>query len=127
MNNTIKSLIELAAVAASTSINEDLSVEEQFPELVAPLMRYEMLMKKVVSDTIQGHINLSKSDLIKCKSVYTKSYLNNLPIPYDGIQRLCQELLNLCRQFEVKPTQIWEAYADGVFDWREDIEYMSTL
>jgi hypothetical protein len=127
MNEALKSLIELAAAASDMPIREDLSVEEQFPELVAPLMRYQMLLKNVTEDTIQGHINLNKSDLIKCKAVYTKDYLDSLPIPYEGIQRLCKELLNLCRQFEVKPTTIWENYADGVFDWGNDIEYMSSL
>lgn len=127
MNEALKSLIELAAAASDMPIREDLSVEEQFPELVAPLMRYQMLLKNVTEDTIQGHINLNKSDLIKCKAVYTKDYLDSLPIPYEGIQRLCKELLNLCRQFEVRPTTIWENYADGVFDWANDIEYMSSL
>lgn len=127
MNNTLKALLELAAITLDRPINEDVSVEEQFPELVAPLMRYEMLFKQKIEDAIKEHVNVSKSDLILCKEVYGKSYFMNLQLPYDGIQRLCQELVAKCVSYKIKPSPIWQTYADGVFDWETDIDFMASL
>ena len=126
MHDSLRALIEPAA--AGKTISEDLSIEELYPELVAPLMRYEMLLRNKVEETIQGHLTgVSKTDLIQCKTAYDKGYLMNLQIPYDGIQRLCQELLKLCRDFSITPPEIWQKFADGAFDWTEDVEFMSTF
>lgn len=125
---TLQRLMELAATASDKPINEDISVDEQYPELVAPLMRYEMLLKLVTEDTIKSHtVSVTRSDLIKVKSIYDNTYLLSLPIPYSGIQELCSNLLNLCETYSVEPTQVWQDFADGAFDWQSDIDYLSTL
>ena len=130
MHNSLIALIELAATNQNGGNidGEDLTVQERFPELVAPIMRYEMLMRKRTEDTIREHLSgLTKPDLIKCKTVFDRGYFINLTIPYSGIQTLCQELVKRCREFEVTPPSIWQKYADGVFDWETDIGYMETL
>ena len=126
MHNSLIALIELAATSGEG--NEDLTVQERYPEIVAPLMRYQMLLQRRTDDTIREHLSgITKTDLIKCKSVFDKGYFLNLTIPYDGIQKLCQELVKLCQTYGVTPPSIWQKYADGVFDWESDIEYMATL
>lgn len=126
MHDSLRALIELAATGKP--ISEDLSIEEQYPELVAPILRYVMLTRKKTTDTINGHLaGITKTDLIQAKAAYDKGYLMNLSIPYDGIQLLCQELVAKCRDFGIKPADIWQTFADGQFDWEEDVEYMSTL
>lgn len=128
MKDSLLALIELAATSKMGEIREDLSVVDQHPELVAPLMRYDMLLRRKVEETIQEHIaGVNKATLAQCKAVYDRGYFMNLPIPYDGIQQLCQELLALCKKFSITPPEIWGKYADGIFDWEGDIEYMATL
>lgn len=128
MHDSLKALIELAAVASGKEIQEDLSIEEQYPELVAPIMRYAMLLRSKTDEIVQGHLmGLTKKDLIQCKSVYDRGYLMNLPIPYDGIQHLCQELLKRCKDFGIPAPEIWQRFADGAFDWDTDVDFMSTL
>lgn len=128
MHDSLKALIELAATGMGKEISEDLSIEEQFPELVAPIMRYARLTQKKTEETIQGHMaGLTKTDLIQCKTAFDKGYLMNLPLPYDGIQLLCQELVSLCAVHSITPTETWRKFADGSFDWEEDVEFMSTF
>lgn len=128
MSSAIQRLMELAATASDRAVNEEISINEQFPELVAPLMRYEMLLKAKTTDIIRDHtMAVSRPDLIKAKSVYDDNYLLSLPIPYSGITELCSALLNLCQTYSVEPIQVWQDFADGSFNWQSDIDYMSTL
>lgn len=128
MNTALLALLELAAGTADAPVNENLTIEEQYPELVAPLMRYEQLLKSLTDEIVRQHTTgISKTDLAKAKAAYDKGYLMSLPIPYDGIQRLCQELLTLCRFYQVAAPQAWKDYADGVFNWAEDIQAMQLV
>ncbi|QIG70240.1 hypothetical protein EVB87_140 [Rhizobium phage RHph_N28_1] len=127
MNTALLALLELAA-GNGDAINENLTIEEQFPELVAPLMRYEQLLKDKTDEIVRQHTTgVSKTDLAQAKAAYDKSYLMSLPIPYSGIQKLCQELLTLCRFYKVDAPQPWKDYADGVFNWEEDIGSMQVI
>lgn len=122
MNNLIARLLE---TAADKTINEDVSIEDQFPDIVATLMRYEKLLKSTTEQVISSHLSgITKSDLIKGKEVYSRDYFLSLAIPYDGIQELCNELIRYCRIFKVEPSDTWISYADGIFDWSRDIDNM---
>lgn len=128
MNSSLLALLELAASTTSSEPSEDVSNATLNPEIVAPLMRYEMLFKQKIEDEIRAHINsVTKTDLLMAKDAYTKQYLMSLAIPYDGIQQLCQELLKLCSTLGVSAPDVWQNFADGVFDWENDIEYMESL
>ena len=121
MNPVLLRIMEIAA--ANKTLNEDVSVEEQFPDMVATLLRYENLLKRQENSIINDHISgLTKADLIKCKSIYTKDYFLALQLSYEGIRRLCSELIHYSKIFKVDPSQAWLDYADGVFDWISDIE-----
>lgn len=123
----LQALIELAA-SASGEPQDDVSVTEQFPEVVAPILRYQMLLKAQSDNIIQQHLaGMDKSNLAQAKAVFDAPYLLSLSLPYDGIQELCQELSSLCRKYEVKVPDVWQRFADGVFNWTADIDYMTDL
>lgn len=126
MNPALRSLLELAAAASDKEIPEDVSVEELYPELVAPLMRYEQLFARRIAQVINEHTaGLTKSDMLKAQDSYSKAYLIALDIPYTGIQALCKELIRLCKNFGLSAPQEWVDFADGMFDWEKDIADMS--
>lgn len=127
MNPALRSLLELAAASGNKPIPEDVSVEELYPELVAPIMRYESLLRKKTEQTINDlTAGLTKQDILRAKASYTKSYLISLDIPYDGIQSLCKELIRISKTFNLSPSQDWIDYADGAFDWENDIANMQS-
>lgn len=127
MNPALRSLLELAAASADKSISEDVSVEELYPELVAPLMRYEILFKRKIEQIISEHTaGLTKQDMLKAMDSYSKQYLMALEIPYSGIQELCRELIRICKRFNLNPPKDWIDYSDGMFDWENDIADMQS-
>ena len=112
MNPALRSLLELAAASTNKSIPEDVSVEELYPELVAPIMRYEYLFKRKIEQVINEHTaGLTRQDMLKAKDAYSKAYLTSLDIPYSGIQQLCKELIRLCKNFNLSIPQEWTDYA----------------
>lgn len=127
MNGSLKALLELAATANNKS-DEEISIESLFPSVIADYMRFEMLAKKAVDQTINEHLaGLNLQEIIKAKSIYTKEYFLALPIPYFGIQKLCRELVSACHKFKTSPTQDWSDFADGVFEWEKDISDMEVV
>jgi len=90
--------------------------------LACMLLRYQKLLEPSIDETISGHIRsiVNRQQAIRARDAYTKLYLDNLDLPYEGIQALCQNLILVFKRHNVKPTDTQIRYADGKFDWVRD-------
>jgi hypothetical protein len=125
----LPSTLQMILAAAGTPVTNSDESDNFDPVLAAMLARYENLLSDITNNIISNHITpiQNKERLFKAMSAYDGAYLMSLPLSYTGISEVCQYLVNKCNVFKINPPQIWSDYANGKFDWQDDLDALAKV
>lgn len=97
---------------------------------IATSLRYERLFRAIIVSETSEHANKISTlfDAEQAVMAYTSEYLMDLPLPYSGISYLCATLIHRCKSLGYRGIpDIWSKYADGDFDWDDELDALTSL